>query len=73
VFLSESRARHEAPVSEAPAPVLEEAADAKPLPALDALVQKIPVESRELLDELFRAKFTKVKRVKACDLKASKS
>ena len=71
VFLSESRAKRETPVSESPASVLEDAADAKPLPSLDDLVQKIPEESRELLDELFRAKFTKVRRVKAGDLKAS--
>lgn len=73
VFLSESRAKRETPVAESSAPVLEDAADAKPLPSLDALVQKIPAESRELLDELFRAKFTKVRRVKAGDLKTSQS
>ncbi len=73
VFLSESRAKRETPAAESPAPVLEDAADAKPLPSLDALVQKIPAESRELLDELFRAKFTKVRRVKAGDLKTSQS
>ena len=42
---------------------------AKPLPSLDELVQRIPSETRELLDELFRAKFTTVRRVKASDLK----
>jgi hypothetical protein len=40
-----------------------------PLPKLDELVNRIPVETRELLDELFRAKFTTVRRVKESDLK----
>jgi hypothetical protein len=44
---------------------------APPLPKLEELVNRIPAESRELLDELFRAKFTVVRRVKASDLKAN--
>ena len=51
-----------------PEPAHEEEA-AMPLPKLDELVNRIPAESRELLDELFRAKFTTVRRVKASDLK----
>jgi hypothetical protein len=33
------------------------------LPPLDELVQRIPSEVRELMDELFRAKFVRVQRV----------
>lgn len=33
------------------------------LPALEELVQRVPAEVREALDELFRARFVTVKRV----------
>jgi hypothetical protein len=36
-----------------------------PLPALDTLVHRIPAEVREALEDLFRAKFTAVRRVPA--------
>jgi hypothetical protein len=49
------------------APVREEVL--APLPKLDELIKRIPAESRELLEELFRAKFTTVRRVKQSDLK----
>lgn len=68
-FLSEARGRGEvvAPVAKA---VVEEVADkAQPLPKLDEMVERIPAETRELLDELFRAKFVAVRRVKERDLK----
>ncbi|MEI7553278.1 MAG: hypothetical protein WCL24_13205 [Verrucomicrobiota bacterium] len=39
------------------------------LPALDELVQRIPAAARELMDELFRAKFIAVKRVPKAALK----
>ena len=41
----------------------------RPLPALDGLVARIPADVREALDDLFRAKFTIVKRVPASALK----
>jgi hypothetical protein len=44
--------------------------DSKSLPALDTLVQRIPPAVRETLDELFRAKFTTVRRVPAKVLKS---
>ena len=47
-----------------------EETDTKGLPALEDLVKKISPEARELLDELFRAKFTGVKRVPAKALKS---
>lgn len=34
-----------------------------PLPPLNELVQRIPAEVREALDDLFRARFVAVKRV----------
>lgn len=40
------------------------------LPELDALVQRLPSEVRETLDELFRARFVAVKRVPARALKS---
>lgn len=43
--------------------------DSKALPKLDELVNRIPAEARELLDELFRARFVAVRRVKKQDLK----
>lgn len=41
----------------------------KHLPPLEDLVKRIPVPARELLEELFRAKFVTVKRVPASALK----
>jgi hypothetical protein len=41
----------------------EEAAEKKNLPRLDDLIQKIPPDVRDTLEELFRAKFVKVARV----------
>jgi hypothetical protein len=38
-------------------------ADQKSLPPLDPLVARLPAEVRAVLDELFRAKFTAVRRV----------
>lgn len=67
-FIAETRGRGEV-VAVASPDVVEELS-AKPLPALDELVKRIPVDTRELLDELFRAKFTTVRRVKKSDLKS---
>ena len=52
--------------SRAPRPAREADRDdeaAAPLPQLDALIEKIPPNVRETLDELFRARFTSVQRV----------
>lgn len=68
-FRAEARERGE---PELPVGAIVEAAeetDSKGLPALEDLVKKIPAESRELMDELFRAKFTGVRRVPAKALK----
>jgi len=40
-----------------------------PLPSLDELVKRIPADVRETLDDLFRVKFTSVKRVPPTSLK----
>ncbi len=64
-FLSEARDRGETVVA---APVAqretEEAAiDPKALPSADQLAAKLSPEVREVLDDLFRAKFTNVRKV----------
>jgi len=41
----------------------EAAAEKKGLPSLDALVEKIPADVRDTLEDLFRVKFVKVARV----------
>lgn len=67
-FLSESRQRGEPPT----VPRVAEVDEPEPaaLPPLETLVNRIPAETRELLDELFRARFTTVRRVKKSDLQA---
>lgn len=62
-FLAEARERGEvvAPKPASAEPV--EETSAKPLPPLDELVQRIPAEVRDVLDDLFRARFVSVKRV----------
>lgn len=69
-FRSEAIERGEPEVIAATAIEATEETDTKGLPALEELMKKIPSESRELLDELFRAKFTGVKRVPAKALKS---
>jgi hypothetical protein len=61
-FRAEARVRGET-VSLPPAAVEAEADDAKGLPPLDSLVQQIPPEVREVLEELFLARFVRVQRV----------
>ena len=70
-FLSEARERGEpaTPVVPKTHAAEEEEDTTKALPKLDELVQRIPPEARELLDDLFRAKFVAVRRVKKVDLK----
>lgn len=71
-FLAEARERGEpglAAVAAGAAPAGEVENDKTPLPALDQMVQRIPAEVREVLEELYRVKFTTVRRVPAKDLK----
>lgn len=69
-FLAEARDRGE-PI--APARAKEDIADetdAKALPPLNELVNRIPADVREALEDLFRARFVTVKRVPKRALKA---
>jgi hypothetical protein len=61
-------------VPEAPATVAtpEEAAAPGGLPALDELVPRVPAGVRDALDDLFRAKFTAVRRVSPKNLNRAK-
>lgn len=68
-FLAEARERGEKVVPVAREVVEEAEENQQPLPSLDELVNRIPAETRELLDELFRARFVAVRRVKKTDLK----
>ena len=61
-FLGEARERGE-PVAAVTTGVVEEMADPKDLPSLDQLVKRLSPEVRVALDDLFRAKFTTVRRV----------
>jgi len=71
-FLAEARERGEAvvgvPVAATRAEEVEELKG--PLPPLDEMIQQIPTAVREVLEELYRAKFTAVRRVPAKDLKS---
>jgi len=69
-FRAEARERGEGVLPVLPTTEAAEETDTKGLPALDELVKRIPAETRELMDELFRAKFTTVKRVPAKALKS---
>ena len=72
VFLAEARERGEAvvglPVAATRAEEVEELKG--PLPSLDEMIQRIPTAVLEVLEELYRAKFTAVRRVPAKDLKS---
>lgn len=48
----------------------EEATEKKNLPSLDDLIERIPAEVRETLEDLFRAKFVKVVRTPKKALKS---
>jgi hypothetical protein len=69
-FRTEAIERGEPDIIATAATEATEETDTKCLPALEELVKRIPPESRELLDELFRAKFTGVRRVPAKALKS---
>ena len=70
-FLAEARERGENVASVAAALAAAESEEEKSaLPPLEELVQKLPTELRDTLDDLFRAKFVKVMRVRKKDLPA---
>jgi len=69
-FMAEQREQgYASPPAAAAKTASEEASEKKPLPPLDDLVNRIPPATRQLMDELFRAKFITVKRVPASALK----
>jgi hypothetical protein len=68
-FIAETRGRGESPVATPPSAEEEDERSAKTLPPLSELVERIPAETRELMDELFRAKFVAVRKVKKSALK----
>ncbi|HEX2855472.1 MAG TPA: hypothetical protein VHO24_19710 [Opitutaceae bacterium] len=72
-FRAEARERGE-PVQASRAVVesVEENSEPKNLPPLDELVKRLSPEIRETLDDLFRAKFTSVRRVSKKALKSEK-
>lgn len=61
-FLGEARERGEV-VAPKPAPVDVEETESRALPNLDDLVNRIPANVRDTLEDLFRAKFVRVQRV----------
>lgn len=69
-FLAEARERGETAAPSKPKEESVEETDAKPLPALNELVQRIPADVRETLEDLFRARFVTVKRVPKRALKS---
>ncbi len=64
-FLADQRVQGNVP----PAAPASEPTDLSPLPSLEELVQRIPAEARAALDDLFRAKFSGVRRVSKKSLK----
>ena len=69
-FLAEAKSRGELPAPK-PAPAEEaEEADTAPLPPMDKMVERIPPPVREMLDDLFRARFVRVARIPRRALKS---
>ncbi len=62
-FLAEARERGEPIASAKAKDEIADETDAKSLPPLSELVNRIPAEVRETLEDLFRARFVTVKRV----------
>lgn len=68
-FLADARLRGDDLPPPALARAAEETGAPADLPPLEQLVARIPAEVREALDDLFRAKFTRVGRVSPTSLK----
>jgi hypothetical protein len=69
-FLAEARERGEVPVAAKAREEIAEETDARALPALDTLVNRLPAEVRDTLEDLFRARFVRVTRVPRKALKS---
>jgi hypothetical protein len=70
-FIAEARGRGEAVIASKATLEAVEEAEKKPLPAMADLMKRLPPGVKETLDELFRAKFTVVRRVPRKALKTS--
>jgi hypothetical protein len=68
-FLAEQRVQN-GPLPAIPVGPVNETADSSPMPPLEELVQRIPAEAREALEDLYRAKFIGVRRVAKKSLKS---
>jgi len=71
-FLAEARDRGEISKPKVAGIEATEEREAKPLPTIDELVERIPAGVRDTLEDLFRAKFVKVERVPKRALKSAK-
>lgn len=69
-FLAEARDRGEPVAPTRAKEDIAEETDAKALPPLNELVNRIPADVREALEDLFRARFVTVKRVPKRALKS---
>lgn len=69
-FLAEARERGETAVVKPPETDVADESDTKALPPLNELVERIPPGVREVLDDLFRARFVAVRRVPKRALKS---
>lgn len=69
-FLAEARSRGELPAPKPAAAEEVEEAEAGPLPPVDKMVERIPPPVREILDDLFRARFVRVTRIPRRALKS---
>jgi hypothetical protein len=67
-FLAEQQVQGAGPPAATAGPP-NEPTDLSPLPSVNELVERIPAEARAALDDLFRAKFTGVRRVSKKSLK----
>ncbi len=68
-FFADSRARGEVLPALPTVPPAQELDPGPDLPPLDALVARVPAPLREALDDLFRAKFTRARRLPASAVK----
>jgi hypothetical protein len=69
-FRAEAQSRGETVNATAATVEIAEEKDTKSLPPLNDLVKRLPPDVRETLEDLFRAKFTAVKRVPKSALKS---
>jgi hypothetical protein len=69
-FLAEAKSRGELPAPKPAAAEEIEEAEAGPLPPIDKMVERIPPPVREMLDDLFRARFVRVARIPRRALKS---